>query len=289
MKFCTKCGAKLNDGDLFCYKCGTKCAPSEASTPKEEEKVESSIPASQDPTLAAKIKEEEEARRKAEQEERVRAEEEEKRRVEEEARLKEEEEARLAEEERHREEEARLAREREEKERRLADIEADRAEKKAERDRLSEEDAALREEENRLRSELDLPIKEEVAEERVAEERAATEEKAEAPKAKTFLVKNDEFNSPTLLFHAVIFLAVLIVISLIYWLVGAFTSIHVAIRVVIFFIALGTMVIPVIELVKLIMYMIKNKKINLFVVIILGIVHILSWVFVSLNFSAMFI
>ncbi|MBR0294760.1 MAG: zinc ribbon domain-containing protein [Bacilli bacterium] len=243
MKFCTNCGAKLNDDDVFCYKCGTRCAPIEASTPKEEE-VKKDIPASQDPILEEERKEEE---------------------------------ARRLEEERRREEEERLAREREEKERRLADIETDRATMRAEKERLNEEDAILREEENKLREELDLPIEEEEAEEEVTSRREAT-----------VVAETDEFNSKPLIMHAVILFGVLVGISLIYWLVGAFTSIHVAIRIVIFFVALGTIVLPLIELIKLVIFMIKNKKFNLFLVIVLGIIQILSWVFVSLNFSAMF-
>ena len=42
MKFCIKCGAKLNDDDLFCYRCGTKCPDQSAEENKVdvEEKVE---------------------------------------------------------------------------------------------------------------------------------------------------------------------------------------------------------------------------------------------------------
>ena len=300
MKFCIKCGTKLNDDDLFCYKCGTKCQDVAESKPAEEIKEEPApaVPPQDEPKIEeepiiveepaeepfleepeedeeAKRQAEEEARRQAEEEEKRRAEEEAKRKAEEEARQKAEEEARRqAEEEARRkaEEEARLAEERKEKEQRLADIEKERAENK-------KQDASLREEENRLRAELSLPIKEEPKE-------TANEE---APKRMmTFLVDEDEFHSPTLLFHSVIFFGILVVVSLIYWLIGAFTNIHVAVRVVLFLLSLGTIALPVLEIVKLVIYMIKNRKINLFLIIVLAIIQVLSWVFISVNFSAIF-
>ena len=276
MKFCHNCGTKLNDGDLFCYNCGTKCVSVDApkEEPKEEPKPEPIIPPSQDPSLEEKRKEEEAKRLK---------EEEAKKAALEEAKRKEEEEARLVEEaKRKAEEEARLAEERRLKEERLNEIEVKRAEKKYEKDAILEEDALLREEENKLRKELDLPVKEEPVEEvKVVKE-------VTPGKAKPFLVEEDEFNSPTLLKHSVIFFAILLGISLIYWLIGSLTGIPVAVRIILFFVALGLDVLPIIELVKLIIYMIKNKKINLFVVILLGVIQILMWVFISLNFSAMF-
>ena len=307
MKFCTNCGAKLNDDDVFCYKCGTKCAPMVAEEPKAEEQPAQAVPPQEEPKIEeepmiveepaeepfleepeedeeAKRQAEEEARRQAEEEEKRRAEEEAKRQAEEEARQKAEEEARRqaeeearrkAEEEKRRaEEEARLAEERKQKEQRLADIEKERAENK-------KQDASLREEENKLRAELSLPIKEEPKE-------ASNSNEGFPTRVKSFLVDEDEFHSPTLLFHSVVFFGILVVVSLIYWLIGAFTNIHVAIRVVLFFLTLGTIALPVLEIVKLVVYMIKNKKINLFVVIILGIIQILSWVFISINFSAIF-
>ena len=322
MKFCTNCGAQLNDDDVFCYKCGTKCAHMVAEEPKakeapapavspleepileekpivEEEPIIEEEPApSPEPILEeepmiveepaeepfleepeedeeAKRQAEEEARRQAEEEEKRRAEEEAKRKAEEEARQKAEEEARRqAEEEARRkaEEEARLAEERKEKEQRLADIEKERAQNK-------KQDASLREEENKLRADLSLPVKEEPKE---------VNEEAAPKKAKTFLVDDDEFNSPTLLFHSVIFFGILVGVSFIYWLIGAFTNIHVAIRVVLFFLSLGTLALPVLEIVKLVIYMIKNRKINLFLIIVLAIIQVLSWVFISVNFSAIF-
>lgn len=283
MKFCTNCGTKLNDDDLFCYNCGTKCPPMKEEAPKveEEKKPALKIPPTQDPSLEEKRKEEE-ARKLAEA-----------KRLEEERLAKEEAEKKAKEEaERKAKEEARLAEERKAKETVLKDIEEARAEKAKEKAKLLEEDAYLREEERKLREELDLPIKEEPIEEEPLRKEPVKEEKAvvvSIPKGpKTFLVNEDEFHSPNLLFHAVVFFAGLVLISLIYWLIGAFTGIHVAVRVIMFFLAIGTFVLPTIELVKLVIYMIKNRKINLFVVIILGIIHVLAWVFISLNFSAIF-
>ena len=322
MKFCTNCGAQLNDDDVFCYKCGTKCAPMVAEEPKAKEEPAPAVSPLEEPILEeksiveeepiieeepapsaepileeepmiveepaeepfleepeedeeAKRQAEEEARRQAEEEEKRRAEEEAKRQAEEEAKRKAEEEARQkAEEEARRkaEEEARLAEERKEKEQRLADIEKERAQNK-------KQDASLREEENKLRADLSLPVKEEPKE---------VNEEAAPKKAKTFLVDDDEFNSPTLLFHSVIFFGILVGVSFIYWLIGAFTNIHVAIRVVLFFLSLGTLALPVLEIVKLVIYMIKNRKINLFLIIVLAIIQVLSWVFISVNFSAIF-
>ena len=316
MKFCTNCGAKLNDDDVFCYKCGTRCAPMVAEEPKVEEEPAPNVPPQEEPKIEEEPapvipqnepfleepQEDEEAKRQAEEEARLAEEqrqaeeeakrqaeeeakrqaEEEQRKAEEEARQKAEEEKRLAEEEARRraeeeakrkaEEEARLAEERKQKEQRLADIEKERAENK-------KQDVSLREEENKLRADLSLPIKEEPKE--VNEEPAPK-------KVKSFLVDEDEFHSPTLLFHAVVFFGILVGISFIYWLIGAFVGIHVAIRVVLFFLTLGTIALPVLEIVKLVIYMIKNRKINLFLVIILGIIQILSWVFISINFSAIF-
>ena len=307
MKYCIKCGTKLNDDDLFCYKCGTKCQDVAESKPAEEIKEEPApaVPPQDEPKIEEEpiIVEEpaeepfleepeedeeakrqaEEARRQAEEEEKRRAEEEAKRQAEEEAKRKAEEEARQkaeeearrqAEEEARRkaEEEARLAEERKEKEQRLADIEKERAQNK-------KQDASLREEENKLRADLSLPVKEEPKE---------VNEEAAPKKAKTFLVDDDEFNSPTLLFHSVIFFGILVGVSFIYWLIGAFTNIHVAIRVVLFFLSLGTLALPVLEIVKLVIYMIKNRKINLFLIIVLAIIQVLSWVFISVNFSAIF-
>ena len=282
MKFCTNCGTQLNDDDVFCYKCGKKCAPMVAEEPKAKEEPAPAVSPLEEPILEEKPmiveepaeepfleepEEDEEAKRQAEEEAKRKAEEEARQKAEEEARRQEEEEAR-----RKAEEEARLAEERKEKEQRLADIEKERAQNK-------KQDASLREEENKLRADLSLPVKEEPKE---------VNEEAAPKKAKTFLVDDDEFNSPTLLFHSVIFFGILVGVSFIYWLIGAFTNIHVAIRVVLFFLSLGTLALPVLEIVKLVIYMIKNRKINLFLIIVLAIIQVLSWVFISVNFSAIF-
>lgn len=306
MKFCTNCGAQLNDDDVFCYKCGTKCAHMVAEEPKAKEAPAPAVSPLEEPILEEKPiveeepiieeepapspepileeepmiveepaeepfleepEEDEEAKRQAEEEAKRKDEEEARQKAEEEARRQAEEEAR-----RKAEEEARLAEERKEKEQRLADIEKERAQNK-------KQDASLREEENKLRADLSLPVKEEPKE---------VNEEAAPKKAKTFLVDDDEFNSPTLLFHSVIFFGILVGVSFIYWLIGAFTNIHVAIRVVLFFLSLGTLALPVLEIVKLVIYMIKNRKINLFLIIVLAIIQVLSWVFISVNFSAIF-
>ena len=110
MKFCIKCGTKLNDDDLFCYKCGTKCQDVADTKPAEEPKEESvpePAPAVEEPVLDTSKEDEE--RKAKEEAERL---EKEKREAEERARLEEE---KKAEEERLRkeaEEQARLEEER---------------------------------------------------------------------------------------------------------------------------------------------------------------------------------
>ena len=192
MKFCIKCGAKLNDDDLFCYRCGTKCPDQSAEENKVdvEEKVEPIISPKDETNINEDIKEQENN-----------------------------------------------------------------------------------------------------ADELFVDDPFEVVEKKEEPKEETapqgkLTFRSGEPNKPEMIKNALLFLSVLVGISIIYWFIGAFVDIHVAIKVLIFLLSLGAPVIPSLDVVKLVMYSIRNKKIDMFLFIVLGICQIFFWTFISINMGA---
>ena len=98
-------------------------------------------------------------------------------------------------------------------------------------------------------------------------------------------IKGKEMNDNLLIKRGIIFTAILLGLSVILWSIGAFVNIHVAIRIVVFLLALGACVLPTIDAVLLVIYFIKNKKFILFITIVLAICLTLLYTLMSLQFS----
>ena len=281
MKFCINCGSKLNDDDLFCMECGYRCNDVKE---KDEaiEKEETSIPEEEvivAPPIASNSKED-----------RLKALEEERKRLEEEIE-KEKEEARLKELERQRQEE--LERQRQE------ELERQRQEE-LERQRQEELERQRQEEQERQRQEekvQEAKTPEEVQEAKTIEETKAVvplidENKKEEIKEEKEIKNNESVitneENIVLIKHSLFFTGLILILSIIYWFIGAFFYIHVAIRIVMIFICMGAMALPIYETVKYLISSIKAKKFNLFTLVTLGICQVLLFIlfFISISVAA---
>ena len=280
MKFCINCGSKLNDDDLFCMECGYKCNDVKE---KDEaiEKEETSL-SEEDVIVAPIVSNSKEDRLKALEEERKRLEEE----IE-----KEKEEARLKELERQRQEE--LERQRQE------ELERQRQEE-LERQRQEELERQRQEELERQRQEE--KVQEPKTPEEVQEAKTIEETKAVVPlidenkkeeineekeiKNNESVITNEE--NIVLIKHSLFFTGLILILSIIYWFIGAFFYIHVAIRIVMIFICMGAMALPIYETVKYLISSIKAKKFNLFTLVTIGICQVLLFIlfFISISVAA---
>lgn len=275
MKFCINCGAKLSDDDLFCMECGTKCndiVQEEKNEPKED--VVASAAVIEDKTIDEPIKNE--------KEERLRALEEERKRLEAEI----EEEKRQAELERQRQEELERQREAELERQRQEELERERQEEQ-ERQRQAELEKEKPEEVL-----VAAPIEEKALEEKSTEtpseeKKEPLEEKKEEPLKEKDSKLSDEENLP-IIKHSLFFTGLILILSIIYWFIGAFLYIHVAIRIAFIFICMGAMALPIYETVKYVIASIKAKKFNLFTLITLGICQVLLFIlfFISISVAA---
>ena len=281
MKFCINCGSKLNDDDLFCMECGYKCNDVKE---KDEaiEKEETSLP-NEDIIVAPPIV-------SNSKEDRLKALEEERKRLEEEIE-KEKEEARLKELERQRQEE--LERQRQE------ELERQRQEE-LERQRQEELERQRQEELERQRQEE--KVQEPTTPEEVQEAKTEGETKAVVPlideNKKEEIKEGKEINNNesvitneeniVLIKHSLFFTGLILILSIIYWFIGAFFYIHVAIRIVMIFICMGAMALPIYETVKYLISSIKAKKFNLFTLVTLGICQVLLFIlfFISISVAA---
>ena len=281
MKFCINCGSKLNNDDLFCMECGYKCNDVKE---KDEaiEKEETSLP-NEDIIVAPPIV-------SNSKEDRLKALEEERKRLEEEIE-KEKEEARLKELERQRQEE--LERQRQE------ELERQRQEE-LERQRQEELERQRQEELERQRQEE--KVQEPKTPEEVQEAKTEGETKAVVPlideNKKEEIKEGKEINNNesvitneeniVLIKHSLFFTGLILILSIIYWFIGAFFYIHVAIRIVMIFICMGAMALPIYETVKYLISSIKAKKFNLFTLVTLGICQVLLFIlfFISISVAA---
>ena len=283
MKFCINCGAKLSDDDLFCMECGTKCndiVQEEKNEPKEDVVASSAV--IEDKTIDEPIKNE--------KEERLRALEEERKRLEAEI----EEEKRQAELERQRQEELERQRQEELERQREAELERQRQEE-LERERQEEQERQRQAELEKEKPEEVLvaaPIEEKALEEKSTEtpseeKKEPLEEKKEESLKEKDSKLSDEENLP-IIKHSLFFTGLILILSIIYWFIGAFLYIHVAIRIAFIFICMGAMALPIYETVKYVIASIKAKKFNLFTLITLGICQVLLFIlfFISISVAA---
>lgn len=195
MKFCIKCGTKLNDDDLFCYKCGQKC---DYGMPSQEK-------ANEEPVV-------EPVQEKPKQEPVV--------------------------------------------------------ENTPQKEEPKSEPVSIKEESK--------------------EETPSLEENKKSLELKNFFkpaIKGNEMNESLLLRRGIVFTAILLGLSIVLWFIGAFVNIHVAIRVIIFLLALGLCVLPTIDAVFLVIYFIKNKKFMLFITVVFAICLILLYTLMPMHFS----
>ena len=297
MKFCINCGAKLNDSDLFCMECGTKCSdvvledktePLEEAKPLEEvEEEKQEIKNDKEERL--KALEEERKRLVAEIEEEKRQEELERQRQEELEREKQAELERQKQEELEREKQAELERQKQEEleRQRQAEIERQRQEE------LEKEANAKIETVDDVIIPAIIPIPEvkdtetEAKVEDEVKEEVKQEVKQEKEDASSNSKLSDEENLQ-LIKHSLFFTGLILILSIIYWFIGAFFFIHVAIRIAFIFICMGAMALPIYETVKYVIASIKAKKFNLFTLVTLGICQILLFVlfFISISVAA---
>ena len=283
MKFCINCGAKLSDDDLFCMECGTKCndiVQEEKNEPKEDVVASSAV--IEDKTIDEPIKNE--------KEERLRTLEEERKRLEAEI----EEEKRQAELERQRQEELERQRQEELERQREAELERQRQEE-LERERQEAQERQRQAELEKEKPEEVLvaaPIEEKALEEKSTEtpseeKKEHLEEKKEESLKEKDSKLSDEENLP-IIKHSLFFTGLILILSIIYWFIGAFLYIHVAIRIAFIFICMGAMALPIYETVKYVIASIKAKKFNLFTLITLGICQVLLFIlfFISISVAA---
>ena len=249
MKFCINCGSKLNDDDLFCMECGYKCNDVKE---KDEaiEKEETSIPEEDVIAASSIVSNSKEDRLKALEEERKRLEEE----IE-----KEKEEARLKELERQRQEE----------------LERQRQEEKVQEPKTPEE---VQEAKTIEETKAVVPLIDENKEEEIKEDKEI--------KNKESVITNEE--NIVLIKHSLFFTGLILILSIIYWFIGAFFYIHVAIRIVMIFICMGAMALPIYEMVKYLISSIKAKRFNLFTLVTIGICQVLLFIlfFISISVAA---
>ena len=291
MKFCINCGAKLSDDDLFCMECGTKCndiVQEEKNEPKED--VVASPAVIEDKTIDEPIKNEKEERLRALEEERKRLEAE----IEEEKRQAELERQRQEELERQRQEELERQIQEELERQRQEELERQRQEE-LERERQEEQERQRQAELEKEKPEEVLvaaPIEEKALEEKSTEtlseeKKESLEEKKEEPLKEKDSKLSDEENLP-IIKHSLFFTGLILILSIIYWFIGAFLYIHVAIRIAFIFICMGAMALPIYETVKYVIASIKAKKFNLFTLITLGICQVLLFIlfFISISVAA---
>lgn len=265
MKFCINCGSKLNDDDLFCMECGYKCNDVKE---KDEtiEKEETSLP-EEDVIVAPPIV-------SNSKEDRLKALEEERKRLEEEIE-KEKEEARLKELERQRQEELECQRQEELERQRQEELERQRQEEKVQEPKTPEEVQEAKTEEE---TKAVVPLIDENKKEEIKEEQELKNNEA--------VFTNEE--NIVLIKHSLFFTGLILILSIIYWFIGAFFYIHVAIRIVMIFICMGAMALPIYEAVKYLISSIKAKKFNLFTLVTIGICQVLLFVlfFISISVAA---
>ena len=305
MKFCINCGSKLNDDDLFCMECGNKCNDVKE---KDEaiEKEETSLPEEDVIVAPPIVSNSKEDRLKALEEERKRLEEEIEKEKEE-ARLKELERQRQEELERQRQEELERQRQEELERHRQEELERQRQEE-LERQRQEELERQRQEELERQRQEelerhrQEEKVQEPKTPEEVQEAKTIEETKAVVPlidenkkeeikedkeiKNNESVITNEE--NIVLIKHSLFFTGLILILSIIYWFIGAFFYIHVAIRIVMIFICMGAMALPIYETVKYLISSIKAKKFNLFTLVTLGICQVLLFIlfFISISVAA---
>lgn len=291
MKFCINCGAKLSDDDLFCMECGTKCndiVQEEKNEPKED--VVASPAVIEDKIIDEPIKNEKEERLRALEEERKRLEAE----IEEEKRQAELERQRQEELERQRQEELERQIQEELERQRQEELERQRQEE-LERERQEEQERQRQAELEKEKPEEVLvaaPIEEKALEEKSTEtpseeKKEPLEEKKEEPLKEKDSKLSDEENL-LIIKHSLFFTGLILILSIIYWFIGAFLYIHVAIRIAFIFICMGAMALPIYETVKYVIASIKAKKFNLFTLITLGICQVLLFIlfFISISVAA---
>ena len=136
------------------------------------------------------------------------------------------------------------------------------------------------------------PIEEKALEEKSTEtlseeKKESLEEKKEEPLKEKDSKLSDEENLP-IIKHSLFFTGLILILSIIYWFIGAFLYIHVAIRIAFIFICMGAMALPIYETVKYVIASIKAKKFNLFTLITLGICQVLLFIlfFISISVAA---
>ena len=228
MKFCIKCGTKLNDDDLFCYKCGQKC---DYGMPSQEKANEEPVvePVKTEP-IVAQIQEEPVPQPLVEE---------------------------------------------------------------PVSEPIAEEAMEQPVKEPVVEPVYEKPKQEPVVEntprkEEPKEETPSLEENKKSLELKNFFkpaIKGNEMNESLLLRRGIVFTAILLGLSIVLWFIGAFVNIHVAIRVIIFLLALGLCVLPTIDAVFLVIYFIKNKKFMLFITVVFAICLILLYTLMPMHFS----
>ena len=281
MKFCINCGSKLNDDDLFCMECGNKCNDVKE---KDEaiEKEETSLPEEDVIVATPIVSNSKEDRLKALEEERKRLEEEIEKEKEE-ARLKglerqrqeELERQRQEELERQRQEELERQRQEELERQRQEELERQRQEEKVQEPKTPEEVQVAKTEEE---TKAVVPLIDENKKEEIKEEKEIKNNES--------VITNEE--NIVLIKHSLFFTGLILILSIIYWFIGAFFYIHVAIRIVMIFICMGAMALPIYETVKYLISSIKAKKFNLFTLVTLGICQVLLFIlfFISISVAA---
>lgn len=297
MKFCINCGSKLNDDDLFCMECGYKCNDVKEKN-EAIEKEETSLPEEDVIVAPPIVSNSKEDRLRALEEERKSLEaeiEEEKRQAELERQRQEELERQRQEElERQIQEELERQRQEELERQREAELERQRQEE-LERERQEEQERQRQAELEKEKPEEVLvaaPIEEKALEEKSTEtpseeKKEPLEEKKEEPLKEKDSKLSDEENLP-IIKHSLFFTGLILILSIIYWFIGAFLYIHVAIRIAFIFICMGAMALPIYETVKYVIASIKAKKFNLFTLITLGICQVLLFIlfFISISVAA---
>ena len=101
-------------------------------------------------------------------------------------------------------------------------------------------------------------------------------------------INKNQMNRNLLFKRAIFYTAGLLGFSIIFWFIGAFVSIHVAIRVIVFLLVLGLLVLPTIDSVLLVIYFIKNRKFEIFITVVLAICVTVLYTLVSMHFSYLF-
>ena len=131
-----------------------------------------------------------------------------------------------------------------------------------------------------------VPLKDETNKEEPKEETPKESNDEKEIKNNNSVLTNEE--NIVLIKHSLFFTALILILSVIYWFIGAFFYIHVAIRIVMIFICMGAMALPIYETVKYLISSIKTKKFNLFTLVTLGICQVLLIVlfFISISVAA---